>query len=149
MKNKRGFTLIELLIVIAIIGILVSVSVASYSSAQKKGRDARRLADMKAVQNAFEQYYADNNGSYPATCNLITATATYLPAGFPTDPRNNTTETVLTKKFVYSFTDTHCSATSYCFCAHLESGTGNASADPGSDTCAYTSGSYYCVGNLQ
>lgn len=127
----------ELLIVIAIIGILISVSVASYSSAQKKGRDSRRLADMKAVQNAFEQYYADNNGSYPATCDLVGTT--YLPVGYPTDPKNTT-------GYIYGF---HCAAASYCFCAHLESGTGNASADPGSATCTYASGSYYCVGNLQ
>lgn len=32
---KKGFTLMELLIVIAIIGILVAVSVVSYSTAQK------------------------------------------------------------------------------------------------------------------
>ena len=141
----------ELLIVIAIIGILISVSVASYSSAQKKGRDARRLADMKAVQNGFEQYYADNNGSYPATCDAVTTDTTYLPGGFPTDPKNYTGADATTT-FVYSFTDSHCSASSYCFCAHLESGTGNASADPDSPTCAYTSAGtekYYCVGSLQ
>ena len=66
--GRQGFTLMELLIVIAIIGILISISVASYGSAQKKARDARRHADLKAVQNAWEQYYADNNASYPATC---------------------------------------------------------------------------------
>jgi general secretion pathway protein G len=147
--KKRGFTLMELLIVIAIIGILISISVASYGSAQKKGRDARRHGDMKAVQNAFEQYYADNNGSYPATCGAITATTTYLPLGFPTDPKNVTVTGDPAKTFVYSFTNAHCSATSYCFCAHLESGTGNASADQGSSVCTFSSGSYNCVGNLQ
>jgi prepilin-type N-terminal cleavage/methylation domain-containing protein len=143
--GRQGFTLMELLIVIGIIGILISISVASYSSAQKKGRDSRRYADMKAVQNAYEQYYADNNGSYPATCDVIGTT--YLPAGFPTDPKNYTGAGPETT-FFYDFANSHCSATSYCFCGHLESGTGNASA-PGTSTCTYSSGSYYCVGNLQ
>ena len=142
MKKKAGFTLMELLVVISIIGILVSISVASYASAQKKGRDARRLADMKAVQNAFEQYNADHDGSYPATCDLITAVATYLPSGFPTDPKN-------AAPYTYAHDNAHCSATHYCFCADLESGVGNEAGDPGSATCAFSSGSYYCVGNLQ
>jgi len=138
----------ELLIVIAIIGILVSISVVSYSTAQKKGRDSRRISDMKAVQNAFEQYYADHNGSYPATCDVIKADTTYLPGGLPADPRNYTGADAATT-FVYNFSNSHCSASSYCFCAHLESGTENASADPDSSACVYASGSYYCVGNLQ
>lgn len=106
---------------------------------------------MKAVQNAFEQYDAVNSGSYPATCGAITADPTYLPGGFPTDPKNFTGSDASTT-FVYDFSDPHCSASSYCFCAHLESGTGNESADPGSPACTFTSlgtEQYYCVGNLQ
>lgn len=119
----------ELLIVIAITGILVSISVVSYSSAQKKTRDSRRRSDLKAVQNGFEQYYADNSGSYPATCSV---SATYLPSGIPTDPKSGS--------YVSS-----CTTASYCFCATLESDAGNAS-----DTnCTFGSGTYYCVKNLQ
>lgn len=51
-RQERGFTLIELLVVIAIIGILSSVVLASVRSAQKKGRDARRLQDLKQISNA-------------------------------------------------------------------------------------------------
>ena len=72
--NKRGFTLIELLVVIAIIGILSSVVLASLNSARRKGRDARRIADVKQLQLALELYY-DANGSYPAAltaANLVT-----------------------------------------------------------------------------
>lgn len=61
MKKGRGFTLIELLVVIAIIGILSSVVLASLNSARKKGRDARRIADLKQIQLALELYY----DSYP------------------------------------------------------------------------------------
>jgi prepilin-type N-terminal cleavage/methylation domain-containing protein len=133
--TKKAFTLLELLIVIAIIGILVSIGVASYAQAQKKARDSRRTSDMKAVQAAFEQYYADNNGNYPLAC--ATPNATYLPAGLPTDPKTSSP---------YVNTSSGCTAgTAYCFCALLESGGGNAT----DNTCSYGTGAYFCVSNLQ
>ena len=66
-KSARGFTLIELLVVIAIIGILSSVVLASLNSARKKGRDARRIADLKQLQLALELYY-DANPSTGQPC---------------------------------------------------------------------------------
>ena len=64
MKINRGFTLIELLVVIAIIGILSSVVLASLSSARKKSRDARRIADFHQIMLALE-LYNDAKGYYP------------------------------------------------------------------------------------
>lgn len=49
MSHKRGFTLIELLVVIAIIGLLSSVVFASLNAARQRGRDARRLADVREM----------------------------------------------------------------------------------------------------
>ena len=62
--NKKGFTLIELLIVIAVIGILASVVLVGLGPVQKQGRDARRISDLRQVQNGLELYYS-KNGSYP------------------------------------------------------------------------------------
>src|SRR5262245_45720941 len=61
-KTKKGFTLIELLVVIAIIGILSSIVLASLDSTRKKGRDSRRLSDVKQIQLSLELYYDQNNG---------------------------------------------------------------------------------------
>ncbi len=66
LKTDQGFTLIELLVVIAIIGILSSIVLASLSGARAKGRDARRISDVKQIQLALELYY-DANQKYPTT----------------------------------------------------------------------------------
>jgi prepilin-type N-terminal cleavage/methylation domain-containing protein len=66
-KAKRGFTLIELLIVIVIIGILAGIVVGIVgTSANNKAQDAKQKAIVHEVQNALEQYFLDNNSTYPA-----------------------------------------------------------------------------------
>ena len=98
-RSVRGFTLIELLVVIAIIGILSSVVLASLNSARKKGRDARRISDMKQIQLALELYYDNNASEYPdAVCTTIVAgqctvssiSPTYISVT-PNDPQANST----------------------------------------------------------
>jgi len=64
-ENNKGFTLIELLIVIAIIGLLASIVLVGLSGFRARGRDARRIADIREVQNGLELYYTKNN-NYPA-----------------------------------------------------------------------------------
>ena len=46
MKNK-GFTLFELLVSISIIALLTALATISFSSAQKKARDSKRIQDME------------------------------------------------------------------------------------------------------
>lgn len=148
-KNQRkAFTLLELLVVIAIIGILISLGVASFSNAQRKARDSRRREDIKSVQNGLEQYYANNNGSYPVGTNMSTLITNanlgggnYFPAGAPVDPKN-------VSPLVYYVNS---AASAYCICARLETpGSGNANAAPAATTCSYGgSNNYFCVSNLQ
>jgi prepilin-type N-terminal cleavage/methylation domain-containing protein len=81
MTHSKGFTLIELLVVIAIIGLLASIILASLNTARQKGRDARRLADMKEIQLALELYY-DTNNSYPiqgATATVAAPSGSTIP----------------------------------------------------------------------
>ena len=90
MKETKGFTLIELLVVIAIIGILSSIVLASLNNARKKGRDARRVSDVKQLQLALELYYDSNpTTGYPTSIGT-TASSALVTGGFisaiPTDP---------------------------------------------------------------
>ena len=84
-RKTGGFTLIELLVVIAIIGILSSVVLASLNSARAKGRDARRLADVKQLQLALELYH-DAENQYPATTSVAALVTPGYIAAIPTDP---------------------------------------------------------------
>jgi prepilin-type N-terminal cleavage/methylation domain-containing protein len=82
--TNRGFTLIELLVVIAIIGILSSVVLASLNSARKKGRDARRISDVKQLQLALELFYDNNSSEYP---NALSQLAPTYISVVPQDPQ--------------------------------------------------------------
>lgn len=89
-RQRRGFTLIELLVVIAIIGILSAVVLASMSGARSKGRDAKRVADLKQLQLAVQLFY-DGNDSYPsASGNVGTVSLTALVPNYlsvlPSEP---------------------------------------------------------------
>ena len=65
-SSLRGFTLIELLLVVAIISILISIGLASFTTAQKRSRNAQRKADLAKVAQALETFYGDFN-QYPVS----------------------------------------------------------------------------------
>lgn len=63
-QRQKGFTLLELLVVMVILGLLAAIGLGSFMSSQRKGRDARRKADLTAIKSALELYYNDFD-SYP------------------------------------------------------------------------------------
>lgn len=70
LQNKKGFTIIELLIVIAIIGLLATISIVALNGARQKGRDAKRIGDIRQVQTALELYFNDRD-AYPVAAEAI------------------------------------------------------------------------------
>lgn len=89
-RKNRGFSLLELLVVIGIIAILTALGTVSFTTAQKKTRDSRRLSDLKEIQNALETYHAVNGaypgGAYPGGIDDLE----YFSGGsVPVDPKKN------------------------------------------------------------
>jgi general secretion pathway protein G len=119
MKKQKGFTLIELLVVIAIIAILSTVVMAGLNSARLKGRDAKRLSDIKQVQAALELYY-DTNSGYPSAATwaagLNTALFTVYMNPLPVTPMPGGT--------TYTYTGT---ASTYTIGFNLEGNSGSLS----------------------
>jgi general secretion pathway protein G len=63
-KKNTGFTLIELLVVMVLLSMLMVAGFTAYTSSQRRGRDAKRKADLKAIASALEMY-ANDKGIYP------------------------------------------------------------------------------------
>ena len=112
--NKGGFTLVELLISVSIIAILGVILVINFSSAQKSGRDQRRVSDLKAIQNAAEQYYLLNGSRYPTSVAVgwTGPGAQVILDKFPADPKN---VSGVGTTYVHSMT-----TSTYCICAKVE-----------------------------
>jgi len=77
---KKGFTLLEILVVIGIIAIIVAVVSVSYSTAQRKARDAKRQGDLNAFQKAIEQCYTISSYVYPAIAGDTTSSISFACA---------------------------------------------------------------------
>ena len=75
--SVRGFTLIKLLVVIAIIGLLSTIIAAPIQNARKKARDAKKIAELKSLQLAIEQFGESNDGNYPPTLSQLSPA--YMP----------------------------------------------------------------------
>ncbi len=107
MKNKKssaGFTLIELLVVVAILGLLATMVLFNVEGVRAKSRDARRVSDIKSIQEALGMYN-NNHQLYPISDEYITGsdamstalTGDKLISRTPVDPINGTIEGVIYK----------------------------------------------------
>ncbi len=126
LSGRQGFTLIEMLVVIAIVGLLSSVVVVGLTGAREKARDARRIADIRGIQNDLEIEYRDASGYPLATFYTIEATGPQGDAYTYVSP-------VGTDSYTYELT------------ACLEGDEQDTGTDDGCTTDQCTTGPRYCV----
>ncbi|MBQ6449452.1 type II secretion system protein [bacterium] len=118
--SKKAFTLIEVMVVVAIIGILASMGISSYTRALQNGRDARRKSDLDEVRKALQIYWAEHLGNAPASLDLASLTTNGYLDKNPTSVPLGGGET-----FSYAITSSTSGSQKFIVCVQLERKTGN------------------------
>lgn len=141
-KGLKGFTLIELLVVIAIIGLLSTVIAAPITEARKKGRDSKKISDIRAIVTSLNLYADDNNGAYPATL------AGLVPRYLPNLPANAATTANPRDKYMYTVYTESSRNVAYHIGVKLEAGNQALAddADCGGAMATANGGAAPCVG---
>ena len=97
MSNRRtqsaGFTLIELMIVMAIIGILITLAIPSFVAAVKHAREAALKEDLQTMRTAIDSYTMDKEKAPQSLDDLVQEG--YLKA-IPEDPMTHSKDTWVT-----------------------------------------------------
>lgn len=150
--DKKGFSLVEIMVVISIIGILSGLSLGFVGTIQKNTRDAQRESDLRVLQSAIQQFYADQN-YYPndLRTQLLNGSALTNPNGSktylsqtPKDPNAPSTTYCYTSQLSSLSTGTSCASANsgmchfYELCAELEN-------TPGIATCACNTAAHFKV----
>ncbi len=81
--RKSGFTLVELVVVMAIIGILATVTLRGLNSSREKARDSIRAGDIKTLSEASETYFSEN---YKFPDSLSDLAKYFAKGAVPVDP---------------------------------------------------------------
>jgi type IV pilus assembly protein PilA len=101
--RQAGFTLIEIIIVMSVLAVLLSISIAAINPLEQfaKSRDTKRRSDIDALANAIQQYQAGHAGQLPAALtssptpisssgiNICAALVSEYIAALPQDPQQN------------------------------------------------------------
>jgi len=88
--KRRGFTLIELAVVLAIVGLLISIAAPEYFRSFEGAKESALKQNLRAGREAIDRYYADL-GRYPDTLEDL-VTKRYLRS-VPFDPITNSADT--------------------------------------------------------
>jgi len=79
----RGFTMIELVIVMAMLGLLLSLALPQYMATLERGREQVLQSNLATMREAIDKFYGDR-GRYPDSLEDL-VTQRYLRA-IPNDP---------------------------------------------------------------
>src|SRR3989338_513432 len=153
--RRRGFTLVEVLVVVALLGVLMTLVFASYGRAQKQARDTHRKSDIKQYQVALENFSGSNSYLYPswsasvsAHTSLCTSLSGYM-SGCLSAPRSSE-DASYTYKYISDGTGSgsvsalnwvlsakieNSSGKLWVVCSNGKSGEWTSAADPSSSTC--------------
>ena len=82
-RATRGFTMIELVIVMAMLGLLLSLALPHYMATLERGREQVLQSNLATMREAIDKYYGDR-GRYPDKLEDL-VTQRYLRA-IPNDP---------------------------------------------------------------
>lgn len=86
----RGFTLIEMLVVLAVIGLLLSLVAPSYLHHIDRAQELALRHNLKAVRTSIDQFRADRGRDPANVAELVSAH--YLPEA-PLDPVTDRSDT--------------------------------------------------------
>lgn len=91
---KKGFTLAEVLIVVAIIGILVTIAVPRYRNSIIKSKEAVLKENLFQLRDAISKFYKDKN-RYPVSLDELVS-ARYFRK-IPVDPFSGKDDWILVR----------------------------------------------------
>lgn len=86
---RRGFTLIEMLVVMAIVGLMLTIALPRYFGSLDKSKDVALRENLQVLRTTIDKFYADK-GRYPETLDELVEQR-YLRA-VPVDPVTGTRE---------------------------------------------------------
>lgn len=92
-KLEAGFTMVELMIVMAIMLILTTLAVASYTTVVKHAREAVLREDLQVMRTAIQSYTMDKEKAPQSLDDLVQSG--YLRA-IPVDPMTHSADTWVT-----------------------------------------------------
>ncbi|EHP42902.1 GSPG-related protein [Cupriavidus basilensis OR16] len=82
-RRLHGFTLIELVVVMAIIGLLLTIALPRYLRSIDRGKEQVQRQNLAVMRDAIDKYFGDN-GEYPE--NLDELVLKHYLRSVPQDP---------------------------------------------------------------
>ncbi len=76
LPNKTGFSFVELFIVMAVIGLILSIAIPNFRAMQQEGELSRCEEDLDTLKVAVTSYWRNNAQTFPADIHTTLTAAT-------------------------------------------------------------------------